>query len=92
VNGTQPRVHLYDLSSSKTRILVDQPRSQVVFVKDGWVWYFEERPCSDCPNGTESSGKVYAMNLATGVEQLVTFEMDATVINEMYPGEFWPNS
>ena len=89
---TQPRVYAFNLASGKTRMLSDQPRSQVVFVKDSWVWYFEEQACADCPNGTKSTGKVFAMNVSTGVEQQVTFRMDETVINELLPGEFWPNS
>jgi len=92
IQGTMPRVYLYDLAASKSRMLIDQPRSQVVFVKPGWVWYFEEQPCADCPNNTESTGKVIAMNLATGVEQQVTFRMDETVTTELFPGEFWPSS
>ncbi len=32
------------------------------------------------------------MNLATSVEQTVTFRMDETVTSGLSPGEFWPNS
>jgi hypothetical protein len=43
------RVYVYDLASGKTRILIDQSRSEVTFVKDGgWVWYLEEAPCANC--------------------------------------------
>lgn len=94
VQGTDPRVYIDDLAATKTRMLIDQPRSQVVFVKDGWVWYLEEQPCSDCPNNTEPSGKVYAMNISTWVEQLVTFATSEamTYPDDLMPGEFWPNS
>jgi hypothetical protein len=90
---TQPRVYLYGTRTSSTKMLVDQPRSQVVFVKDGWVWYLEERPCSTCPNNTEPTGKVFAMDIASGVEQQVVFATgDAmTSATDLLPGEFWPN-
>ena len=92
-NQVDPRVYVYQLRTSTTRILVDdKPRSQVVFVKDGWVWYLEEMPCaSGCPGSTQPSGKVFAMNLSTGVEQEVVFAGgDGTT--DLVPGEFWPNA
>jgi hypothetical protein len=91
---TQPRVYIYDIGSHVTRSLVEKPRSQVVFVKDGWVWYLEERPCSNCPNNTQPTGKVFAMDITTGVEQEVVFATgDAmTYATDLLPGEFWPNS
>src|SRR4029077_17275844 len=36
--GLQPRIYIYDLKAATTRMLVDQIRTQVIFVKDGWVW------------------------------------------------------
>ena len=94
VQGTNPRVYIYGLDSSNTRMLIDQPRSQVAFVKDGWVWYLEEKPCSDCPNNTQPSGKVYAMNITTGLEQQVVFATGEglTYATDLLPGEFWPTS
>jgi Tol biopolymer transport system component len=94
IQGTQPRVYLYDLATSKTRMLIDQPRSQVLFVRDGWVWYLEEQPCSDCPNNTQPTDKVFAMNASSGVEQQVVFATGEglTSATDLLPGEFWPNS
>jgi hypothetical protein len=93
VQGTQPRVYLYGTRTSSTKMLVEQPRSQVAFVKDGWVWYLEERPCDNCPNNTQPTGKVFAMDITTGVEQQVVFASgDAmTYPTDLLPGEFWPN-
>lgn len=72
------RVYEYNVGLNSTRLLIDQSRSQVVFIKDGWVWYLDEPKCdasSDpgCLTGSAPSGKVFAMNLSTGVEQTVTF-------------------
>jgi len=94
VDGTQPRVYVYEARTSSTRMLVNQPRSQVIFIKDGWVWYLEEQDCSDCPNLTQPSDKVFAMNLSTGVEQQVIFAAGEamTYTTDLLPGEFWPNS
>lgn len=94
VQGTQPRVYLYDLATAKARMLIDQPRSQVVFVKDGWVWDLEEQFCSDCPNNTQPTDKIFAMNLSTGAEQSVTFAAGEALSSSyaLLPGEFWPSS
>ncbi|TMC33763.1 MAG: hypothetical protein E6J28_13890 [Chloroflexi bacterium] len=91
------RVYVYDIATHQTRLLTSQMRSEVIFVKDGWVWYLEEAKCdpalpSCAPWGTAPTGKVFAMNLSTGVEQPVTFRMDETVTSPLSPGEFWPNS
>ena len=91
------RVYVYDIQSHTTRLLTSQMRSEVTFVKDGWVWYLGEAKCdpalSSCaPWGTAPTGKVFAMNLSTGIEQTVTFRMDETVTSRLSPGEFWPNS
>jgi len=62
--------------------------------KDGWVWYLEEVSCqgqAGCGQ-TKTTGRVFAMNLATSVEQTLTFRMDETVTSGLSPGEFWPNS
>lgn len=92
---TDVRVYLYDFGTDKTRMLVDKPRSEVTFVKDGWVWYLEEGPCSNCMGQTGPTGKVFTMDLSTGVEQLVVFaagESPAELQSGWGPGQFWPNS
>jgi hypothetical protein len=96
----QPRVFTYDLKAGTARLLVDKLRTQVLFVKDGWVWYLEERACTpadQCPGSTMPTGKVFAMQLSTGAEQPVTFATGdgPTAPNadwDFSPGEFWPNS
>jgi hypothetical protein len=91
---TQPRVYLYGTRTSTTKVLIDKPRSQVVFVKDGWIWYLEEQPCANCPNNTQPTGKVFAMNITTGAEQQVVFATGEamTYPTDLLPGQFWPNS
>jgi hypothetical protein len=72
-----------------------------VFIKDGWVWYLDERACTAadaCPGATMPSGKVWAMNLATGSEQEVSWAFgddphgQAGIVGwgVFTPGEFWP--
>ncbi len=81
-------------------MLVDQPRSQVLFVKDGWVWYLDEMPCTaNCAASTRPSGKVFAMQLSTGVETVVSFAANEDPLSQgsqyrfsFQPGEFWPAS
>ena len=95
-NSKDLRVYVYDVKADKTRMLVDNSRSQVVFVKTGWVWYLDEAQCDPnaqgCgPWGTAPSGKVIAMNLATGVEQQVDFQYNEAT-TDLVPGEFWPSS
>lgn len=89
------RVYLFDIATQSTRMLVDQPRSEVTFVKDGWVWYLEEAPCADCPGQSGPTDTVFAMNLSTGGEQKVTFsahESPADLQTGWGPAEFYPNS
>jgi WD40 repeat protein len=99
----QPRVYTHDLKAGTTRLLVDKLRTQVLFVKDGWVWYLEERACAPdegCPGSTTPTGKVFAMQLSTGVEQPVTFASGEDPLSMggpagywvFTPGEYWPNS
>jgi hypothetical protein len=97
----QPRVFTYDLSAGATRLLVDKPRTQVLFVKDGWVWYLEERACTStdqCLGGTVPTGNVFALQLSTGVEQAVNFANgEAPSMWSSWPwtftaAEYWPNS
>jgi WD40 repeat protein len=95
-----PRVYVYTLATGGVRMLVDQPRTQALFVKDGWVWYLEEGPCvTDCAGSTAPTGKVFAMNLSTGAEQTVVFASGEAPLSQpdafwpiFQPGEFWPNS
>jgi hypothetical protein len=75
---TQLRVFLYDLRSATTRQLSGQPRTQVLFVKGGWVWYLDEATCQQgqpsCPPwGSSPSGKIYAQDLASAHETEVNF-------------------
>jgi hypothetical protein len=102
-NQAQPRAYVFDIKTAQARTLVNQMRTQVLFVKDGWVWYLEERSCTqndNCAGATIPTGKVFAMQLSTGVEQPVTFAAGqdwstATGGNfwSFYsPGEFWPAS
>ena len=94
----QPRVYDYDLKAQQTHLLVDKLRTQVLFVKDGWVWYLEERACSstdNCAGTTAPTGNVYAMQLSTGAEQPVTFAAGEGPVHPgewtpFTPGEFWP--
>ena len=97
----QPRVYVYDLRAGSTRMLADQLRTQVLFVKDGWVWYLEERPClpaDNCAGSTTPSGKVFALNLVAGVEQEVNWAFGDDPHGQagsygwaiFGPGEFWP--
>ena len=94
LNSSDPmslRVFVYDIKADKTTMLRDALRSQVVFVKPGWVWYLEETACDSCAGGTRSTGKVLAMNLADGVERQVDFNY-AEETAYLVPGEFWPNA
>lgn len=97
----QPRVYVYDRKAGATRMLVDKLRTEVLFVKDGWVWYLDERACvaaDSCPGSTMPTGKVFAMRLSTGTESLVNFaagEDPLTQAGDIHrfgfaPGEFWP--
>jgi len=101
----QPRVYTYDLKSQRASLVVDKMRTQILFVKDGWVWYLEETACAStdqCPGSTEPTGNVLAMQLATGVEQPVSFapaENPTALSGAMgswlgvfAPGEFWPST
>ena len=101
-NQVQPRVYLYDLRGGTSRLLVDKLRAEVRFVKDGWVWYDEEKLCTtadQCAGSTTPTGREFAMQLSTGIEQPVTFapgEDSASHRSEYSwiaaPPEYWPNS
>lgn len=98
----KPRVFTYDLKANTAHLLIDQPRAEVVFVKDGWVWYDEEQPCAtggSCAGSTTPSGKFFAMQLSTGVEQPVTFASGEAPGDAHFQGiftsgvsDYWPNS
>lgn len=90
-NPMSLRVFVYDMKTNQTRMLRDALRSQVVFVKPGWVWYLEETACDNCAGGTKPTGKVQAMNLADGFERQVDFNY-AEETADLVPGEFWPNA
>jgi hypothetical protein len=102
---TQPRIYLYDLKSATTHMLVDELRTQILFVKNGWVWYLEEVQCEPqvcgAPWGTQPTGKVFAMQLSAGTETEVSFASgenpifkpgDPAYWPSFGPGEFWPAS
>jgi len=89
------RVYVYDIASGKTRMLIDKSRSEVTFVKDGWVWYLEEAPCANCAGQSGPTDKVFAMNLDGGAETPVVFaagESPSALQSGWGPGQFWPNS
>lgn len=93
---TSLRIFVYDIKTDQTRMLRDALRSQVVFVKPGWVWYLEETTCdagdTTCAGlRTKPTGKVLAMNLADGVERQVDF-LYAEETTGLVPGEFWPSA
>ncbi len=99
----QPRAYVYDLKAGTTRMLINQHRTQVIFVKDGWVWYLEDRACTpgdSCAGSTMPTGKVFAMQLSAGTETEVTFAAGENPVAQaggvnwlpFGPGEFWPSS
>jgi hypothetical protein len=87
---TTIRVYIYDITQHQSRLVIDRPRSSAVFVKSGWVWYLEEAPCQSCAGGTAPTGRVFAMDLGTGVEHQVFGPGEAPVV--FAQAEFWPNS
>jgi len=89
------RVFAYGIPMAYTRMLDDQARSDVTFVKDSWVWYFGEVPCADCAGGSAANGPLYAMDVTHLIKQQVVFaagESPADLQSGWSPGEFWPNS
>jgi hypothetical protein len=98
----QPRIYAYDLKAATTRMLMDKIRTQVVYVKDGWVWYLDEAACDpavcNVPFGTQPTGNLFAMQLSTGNEAPVTFAAGENPVTQsgsvdaaaFAPGEFWP--
>lgn len=74
----QVRAYVYDFATKSSRLLIDQPRSSVLFVRSGWLWEMEEKPCvqsssNACFDPTQPDGTVLAFDLATGRENRVTF-------------------
>lgn len=96
----QPRVYTFDLKAQTNHTLIDKLRTQVIFVKDGWVWYLEERACTaadSCAGSTTPTGNVFTMQLSTGVEQPVIFASGENPLTiggwpAFTAGEYWPNS
>jgi hypothetical protein len=102
--GQDLRTYLYEVKAGSTRLVIGKARSQVLFVKDGWVWYLEEVACAPAPCGAapwgsqQPTGKVFAMQLSAGSETEVTFAAgenpvaDPSGVNwpAFAPGEFWP--
>src|SRR6266849_9463586 len=87
------RVYVYGIGTGNLRTLIDQSRSEITFVKDGWVWYLEEAPCASGAGGTGPTDKVFAMNLANGVETPVVFaagESPSVLKSSWGSGQFWP--
>lgn len=94
-NFANLRVYVFNVATQSTQMLIDKPRSEVTFVKDGWVWYWEEVACADCAGQTTTGSRPFAMNLSTGVETPVAFaggESPADLKSGWAPGRFWPNS
>lgn len=99
---TQPRVYVYDLKAQSARLLVDKLRAGIMFVKDGWVWYDEEKTCTSadsCAGSTTPTGSTFAMQLTSNVEQAVTFDAGDSPGEQAsglgwrgLAGDYWPNS
>jgi hypothetical protein len=100
-NQVDPRIYAYDVKAGTTQMLVDQLRTQVIFAKDGWVWSLDERVClpaDRCPGATMPSGRVYAINLSTGVNTEINWGYGDDPHGQggisgwgvFAPGEFWP--
>lgn len=95
-NFAEVSVYFYDFARDTSPKAVDLPRSEITFVKDGWVWYWDEVPCtSNCASATQSGTRLFAMQLSTGVEHSVVFatgESPVDLKSGWGPGQFWPNS
>ncbi len=94
-NFANMSVYFYDFAKDTSPKVVDMPRSEITFVEDGWVWYRNEVPCSNCASPTQAGTKVFAMQLSTGVEQQVVFRVGESPVDLQSgwgPGQFWPNT
>ena len=99
----QPRIYLYDFKQGSIQLLVDKPRTQVLFVNAGWIWYLEERACmpaDSCAGSTMPTGNVFAKQLITGAERAVSFAAGEDPVTQsggldslaFGPGEVWPST
>jgi WD40 repeat protein len=94
----QVRTYVYDLAARANRLLVDQPRSSAVFVKAGWLWQMEEKPCvssnnSPCFDPTVPDGNVLVFDLANGREGPVVFASgESPSTYGLTAGDLWPSS
>jgi hypothetical protein len=98
------RAYVYDLKAGSSRMLIDKARSQVLFIKDGWVWYAEEGGCASdagCPGGTGPTGKMFAMQLSGGSETQLSFSAGESPLiqrenwldwTSLAAGDFWPGT
>lgn len=96
------KAYVYDLNARSSRLLSSQPRSSTVFVKAGWVWYVEEKPCvqtndNPCFEPTVPIGRVLAFELSTGRESAVTFAAGESPnppgsYDILGAGDLWPRS
>ena len=92
------RPYVYGLNARTSRLLVNQSRSSTAFVRSGWVWYAEEKPCGQptpenpCFDPTQPDGKFLAFELVTGRESLVTFAAGEGPSNfGATPVDLWPS-
>jgi hypothetical protein len=92
------RANVYELISQTNRVLSDQPRSSAMFVKTGWIWDIEEKPCvqatnQTCFDPTVPDGTVLATDLATGHETAVAFAAgEAPTRYSIVAGDLWPKT
>ena len=92
------RPYVYDLGARTSHLLVNQSRSSTSFVRKGWVWYAEEKPCvvsdtNPCFDPTQPDGNVLGFELATGRETLVTFAPGEGATNFGFQlGDLWPTT
>lgn len=97
-SSREVRTNVYDITSQTNRVLTDQPRSSALFVKAGWVWEIEEKPCVQsntqaCFDPTVPDGTVLAMDLATGHEAAVAFAAgEAPTQYAILAGDLWPKT
>jgi len=97
-SSREVRANVYDLTSQSNRVLTDQPRSSAAFVKTGWTWEMEEKPCVQsntqaCFDPTVPDGTILAMDLATGHESAVAFVAGESPTHYgIVAGDLWPKT
>jgi hypothetical protein len=68
------RVWLLNTATGKARELLDQPRSEPVFLTNRYLWYRGDKPCpqTQCPMGppVTASGLTYIYDLQDGSESV----------------------